>query len=101
MWGCGAGEAGRADRAGGFALALASLTLAGLQAQSAPLAESCASLGKVTMPNVTITSASLVAAGSMPPPPARGGGPGPAATNPFADLPAVCRVAATLKPSTD
>ena len=36
----------------------------------------------------------------MPPPPARGGGPGPQA-NPFADLPAVCRVAATLKPSSD
>ena len=36
----------------------------------------------------------------MPPPPARGGGPAPQA-NPFADLPAVCRVAATLKPSRD
>jgi feruloyl esterase len=73
---------------------------AALHAQPAPSAESCAALTKVSLPNVTITSAAQVAAGSMPPPPARGGGPGPA-TNPLADLPAVCRVAATLKPSAD
>src|SRR5687768_15573364 len=93
-------RAGRAGRAGGVALALASLTLAGLQAQAAPSAESCGALARVTLPNVTIASATFVAAGTMTPPPARGGGPGPAA-NPFADLPAVCRVAATLKPSAD
>jgi feruloyl esterase len=54
----------------------------------------------LTIANVTVTSARLVAAGAMPPPPARGGGAGPAA-NPLADLPAVCRVAATLRPSAD
>jgi feruloyl esterase len=82
-------------------LALALLALAGLRAQTVPTPESCAALTKQTLPNVTITAATFVAAGTMPPPPARGGGPGPAATNPFADLPAVCRVAATLKPSAD
>jgi feruloyl esterase len=81
-------------------LAFAALALAGLHAQAAPTAESCAALTKVSLANVTITSASFVAAGTMPAPPARGGGPG-AVANPFADLPAVCRVAATLKPSAD
>jgi feruloyl esterase len=95
-----AGWPSRAGRAGGVVLALTSLTLAGLQAQAVPSAESCAALTKVTLPNVTVTSAAFVAAGTMPPPPARGGGPGPA-VNPFADLPAVCRVTATLKPSAD
>jgi feruloyl esterase len=100
MWRGGAREAGRAGRAGGVALALASLTLAGLHAQSVPSADSCAALAKVTLPNATVTSATFVAAGALPPPPARGGGAGPAA-NPFADLPAVCRVAATLRPGAD
>ena len=103
MWRCGAGEAGRAGKAGGVAIALASLTLAGLQAQSAvPSAAACAALAKVSLPQVTVTSATFLATGEMPPPPARGGGPGPAgAGNPFADLPAVCRVAATLRPTPD
>ena len=63
-------------------------------------AAACSKLGATKLPGVTITTASLVAAGQMPAPPARGGGAGPQA-NPFADLPAVCRVAATLKPSSD
>ena len=93
-------RAGRVGKAGGFALALASLVLAGLEAQP-PSAEACAALSKVSLANVTVTSATLVGAGTLPPPPARGGGPGGAAANPFADLPAVCRVAATLKPGAD
>ena len=45
-----------------------------------------------------VTSASEVAPGAFSPPgPARGGGPGAA----FAGLPAFCRVAATLTPSSD
>jgi len=74
-----------------------------LHAQSAaPSAAACAALTKVSLPQVTVTSATAVATGEMPPPPARGGGPGPAgAANPFADLPALCRVAATLRPSAD
>jgi feruloyl esterase len=95
-----AGRASGAGGTGGLVLALAALTHAGLQAQAPPSAESCAALAKLTIANVTVTSASFVAAGAMPPPPARGGGAGPAA-NPFADLPAMCRVAATLRPSAD
>src|SRR5262245_8959041 len=50
----------------------------------------------------TVTSAKLVAAGAMPAPPARGGGPAAGGRgNPFADLPAVCQVAATMRPSAD
>ncbi|HET9267422.1 MAG TPA: tannase/feruloyl esterase family alpha/beta hydrolase [Vicinamibacterales bacterium] len=84
------------------ASSLFALLIGSLHAQTTgPSAGSCAALAKVTLPNVTITSATLVAAGALPPPPARGGGPGGAAANPFADLPAVCRVTATLKPSAD
>ena len=74
----------------------------GVRAQTGPPldAAACGKLTATKLRGVTVTSATLVAAGQMPPPPARGGGPGPQA-NPFADLPAVCRVAATLKPSTD
>src|SRR6185503_4011106 len=97
------GTGGTGRRRSRFALAAGLISLAGaaLLAQSAPSAESCASLSKVALPNVTVTSAAYVAAGALPPPPARGGGPGGAPVNPFADLPAVCRVAATLKPSAD
>ena len=81
---------------------LIALLLGSIHAQTGvPSTESCGALAKVSLPNVTITSASFVAAGALPPPPARGGGPGGAAVNPFADLPALCRVAATLKPSAD
>src|SRR5262245_50526048 len=73
-----------------------------VDAQSAATldAAACSKLSAMKLPGVTITSASLVAAGQMPAPPARGGGAGPQA-NPFVDLPGVCRVAATLKPSSD
>ena len=111
-----AGEAGRAGGAGRenacllfylappvLAVGLVSLAVAALEAQPvAPSAAACAALTKLSLPQVTVTSAALVATGEMPPPPARGGGPGPAtAANPFADLPVVCRVAATLRPSAD
>jgi feruloyl esterase len=63
---------------------------------------SCESLAALTLPNTTVTSAQAVAAGAFTPPAAgrggRGGGP-PA--NPYARLPAFCRVAATVKPSSD
>lgn len=63
-------------------------------------AAACGRLTAVRLAGVTVTSAVPVAAGQLPPPPARGGGAGPQG-NPFADLPAVCRVSATLKPSAD
>ena len=55
------------------------------------------------LPGGIVTSAQFVAAGALPPPPARGGGPpaGAGAANPFADVPAICRVAATMKPGAD
>ena len=86
----------------GFATSsLFALLIGSLHAQApGQRADSCAALSKVSLTNVTVTSATFVAAGALPPPAARGGGAGPAA-NAFADLPAVCRVAATLKPSAD
>ena len=77
-------------------------------------AASCESLTSLALPNTTITSAQAVAAGAFMPPaaPGRGGaggrgegaargeGRGPA-TNPYGSLPSFCRVAATLKPSSD
>jgi feruloyl esterase len=51
------------------------------------------------LPNTKVTSAAEVAAGAFTPPgpPARGGGPGSA----FTSLPAFCRVAVTLTPTSD
>ncbi|MEQ1885545.1 MAG: tannase/feruloyl esterase family alpha/beta hydrolase [Bryobacteraceae bacterium] len=65
-------------------------------------AASCESLTSAALPNATITSAQRVDAGKfvVPPPPANVapfGGPTPKVD----DLPAFCRVTATLKPSAD
>ncbi len=64
----------------------------------------CESLSSLKLAGTTITAAESVAAGAFTPPAppagrgrgARGGG-----GNPYADLPAFCRVAATVKPSSD
>jgi len=57
----------------------------------------CDDLAKAKVPNTTITLAQTVLAGAFTPPAgARAGAP-----NPFASLPAFCRVQATLKPSSD
>jgi feruloyl esterase len=60
-------------------------------------AATCDSLKSFTLPETTIESAQLVAAGAFTQPGGRAGRGG----NAFADLPAFCRVAATLKPSSD
>ena len=61
-------------------------------------AASCESLTSMALPNTTMTLARVVEAGAfMPPAPATG----PAAGGAFRDLPAFCRIAATLKPSSD
>ena len=60
-------------------------------------AASCEDLSKHAIPNATITLAQSVAAGALPAPTGRGG----AQASPFADLPAFCRVAVTLKHSLD
>jgi feruloyl esterase len=56
-------------------------------------AATCESLSSLKLPDATITMAQPVAAGAFTAPGGRGGG------NPFSDLPAFCRVAATLTPT--
>jgi feruloyl esterase len=66
---------------------------------SESLAATCESLQALSLPNTTITLTQSVAAGAFSSPtPGRGGAPPVAA---FKQLPAFCRVAATLTPSTD
>ena len=74
------------------------VSLAGSWATVAPVsaAASCESLASLKLPDTTITTAESVAAGAFTPPGGRGGR-GAAQS----DLPAFCRVAATLKPSSD
>jgi feruloyl esterase len=60
-------------------------------------AGSCESIASLSLPNTTITLAESVAAGGFTQPGAGPGGQNNAAKN----LPAFCRVAATLKPSAD
>jgi feruloyl esterase len=65
---------------------------------STPLAAAtCEGLASLTLPNTTITSAQTVGAGELPAPAGRGGRGG---AN-FKDLPAFCRVQATVKPTSD
>src|ERR1700761_6995555 len=66
------------------------------------MAATCESLGGLHLPDATIDSAVTVAAGAftLPATPnGRGGRAG--APDPYRDLPAFCRVTATLKPSND
>src|SRR5688572_21959088 len=72
----------------GFALSL-------LFHASPATAATCEGLASMKLPNATITSAQPVAAGAFTQPGGRGG------ANQFADLPAFCRVAATLTPTSD
>ena len=60
-------------------------------------AQSCEALASLKLPDATITLAQSVAAGAFAPPVRGGRGGGPQ----FGDLPAFCRVTATLKPSSD
>ncbi|HEY4364300.1 MAG TPA: tannase/feruloyl esterase family alpha/beta hydrolase [Bryobacteraceae bacterium] len=68
--------------------------LLALMAGSAFGAKTCAELKSLTLANTTITAAEAVDAGAFRAAGAKG-------TQAFADLPAFCRVLATLKPSTD
>jgi feruloyl esterase len=67
--------------------------------QGATPAASCENLAKLSLPDTTITLAQVVEAGQFPIP-TKFDGPPP---NPetFKKLPAMCRIAATLKPSSD
>src|SRR6185295_9294654 len=66
-------------------------------------ATSCERLASLALPETAVTMAQPVAAGAFTPP-AGGRGPaggGRAGAGAFATLPAFCRVAATLKPTSD
>ena len=67
----------------------------GLAAEAS--AASCESLASLSLPETTITMAQVVAPGAFAAP---GGAESPGA-NAFAKLPSFCRVAATLKPTSD
>ena len=60
------------------------------------IAATCESLASLSLPNTAITMAQPVAAGAFTMPGARAG-----RGNAMTDLPAFCRVAATLTPSSD
>jgi feruloyl esterase len=60
-------------------------------------ATSCESVASIALRNATITAATPVEAGAFPAPPGRG----PNAGAIYKTLPAFCRIAATLKPSSD
>jgi feruloyl esterase len=93
------------------------LSLAAVLAHAIPsTAATCDSLTALPLQNAHITSAQTIASGAFTPPPAlarqgagraggrggaRGGGRGANAVNPYAALPAYCRVQATLTPSGD
>lgn len=81
------------------ACALAAGVLLAAAALPAQAASTCESLSSLALPQATITLAQSVAAGSFTAPAGgRGRGNDPAA---YKNLPAFCRVAATLKPSPD
>src|SRR5579864_337929 len=61
-------------------------------------AATCDSLSSLALPDTTVTMAQSVAPGEFTPPSGRAGSP---AASVFKKLPAFCRVAATLKPTTD
>ncbi|HEV8318421.1 MAG TPA: tannase/feruloyl esterase family alpha/beta hydrolase [Vicinamibacterales bacterium] len=66
-----------------------------LSAQEGDVSAACDKLMRLAVPNATITQAQTVRAGAFTPPDAKGDGAA------FRDLPAFCRIAATLKPSSD
>src|SRR4051812_12568765 len=89
-------------------LLVATMMIAALDGRQVPAASGCDGLLRQALPNGTITSAAIVAAGQFQPPQPAGRGRGgdanavnAAAITPFAGLPAFCRVAATLTPSSD
>ena len=79
------------------ALLLVVLTIV-VFASAAIAAAPCENLASLKLPETTITAAQSIAAGAFQPPAGSGprGGAGPGAA--FKDLPAFCRVAATLTP---
>jgi len=93
-----------------FVATVAALVFINAQAASSPAQgnddaratspQSCERLASLTLPKATITIAETVAAGAFKPS-AAAAGPGPAGAQVFSTLAAFCRVAATLKPTSD
>src|SRR5438552_14699567 len=79
--------------------ALLTLTIA-LAAQTARAA-TCESLASLKLPDTTITMAQPVAAGAFTPSAVPGGRGGGGQAGGYREVPAFCRVAATIKPSSD
>ena len=80
-------------------LAAALAGIAGFVTASAAAVE-CKDLAALKVPDAVITSADVVAAGAFTPPGGAGGG-GRGGRSPFANLPAFCRVIASLRPTSD
>ena len=82
---------------------LSALLLAVCLCHASPtIAASCEDLSRLSLPNTTITLAQPVAAGAFTPAAPAAGAAAPAgARGQFNDMPAFCRVQATLKPSND
>jgi feruloyl esterase len=82
-------------------LALCAVLVAGFLTAIPAFAATCDSLATLALPDASITSAQEVPAGQFAPPGganAKGKNKG---LNPYADLPAFCRIAATLRPTSD
>ena len=80
------------------AILLCSASALALLAADPASAASCEALAALELEDTTITSAQIVPAGQFTPPEAGQGRPG---LNPYKDLALFCRVAATLRPTTD
>ncbi len=78
------------------AASLATLTLT-----NPSLAAECSSLASLALENGRVTAATLIEAGKFSPPVAAGGPPPGVAAGQYANLPAFCRVEATLTPTPD
>src|SRR3989441_1048590 len=94
-----ASSGGIMNRTSSRVFAVAAVVIGFVAGVPAVAATSCEGLAKVELPNTKITSAQIVAAGAFVQP--GGVGRGGNAANPFASLPAFCRVTATLTPSND
>ena len=86
----------------GLALGVAAATTAAARADAPPDTATCERLASLALPETTITLAQAVAPGAFTPPAGgRGAAGGRGGLGPYAALPAFCRVAATLKPTSD
>src|SRR5258706_8610736 len=91
---CSTGVQGAVMRMVAGGLSALALALPGRPAPAVAATGSCSDLAKMALPHATITVAASVQAGAFTPDP-------PGEAGDFTALPAFCRVAATLKPTSD